>query len=229
MMKKLLLFLCIGSFLVACGQNKKPGAAASALKTSTDSFSYALGVSMAQFYKKQGVKNINTAQLTKAVTEVMKGSKTALNEEQCNNVLQTYFMKMRDENSAATKKESQKFLDENKKKAGVVTTASGLQYQVIKEGNGPKPAATDKVKVHYHGTTITGEVFDSSVDRGEPVTFPLGNVIPGWIEGLQLMSVGSKYRFVIPSNLGYGDNGAGEKIKPGAALVFEVELLGIEK
>lgn len=228
-MKQLVLVFTIGSVaLAACGQNKKPTPSA-ALKNSNDSFSYALGVSMAQFYKKQGVKTINTAAMTKAITEVMKGGKAAMTEEQCNMVLNNYFMKVRAEGSAATKKESEKFLADNRKKPGVVTTASGLQYQVIKEGTGPKPVATDKVKVHYHGTLINGEVFDSSVDRGEPITFPLNGVIPGWTEGVQLMSVGSKYKFFIPSNLAYGESGAGEKIKPGAALIFEVELLGIKK
>jgi FKBP-type peptidyl-prolyl cis-trans isomerase len=122
-----------------------------------------------------------------------------------------------------------KFLDENAKKAGVKTTASGLQYEIMKEGTGPKPLATDTVIVHYHGTTIEGKVFDSSVDRKEPAKFPVNQVIPGWTEALQLMPVGSKWKLVIPSALAYGERGAGADIKPNAVLVFEVELLEIKK
>ncbi len=124
--------------------------------------------------------------------------------------------------------EGEKFLAENAKKQGVFTTASGLQYEVIKMGDGPKPKATDKVKTHYHGTLINGKVFDSSVERGEPISFPLANVIPGWTEALQLMPVGSKFRLFIPYQLAYGERGAGADIKPYSALIFEVELLGIE-
>ena len=126
------------------------------------------------------------------------------------------------------KEAGQKFLADNGKRAGVTTTASGLQYEVIKAGTGNKPAATDQVKVHYHGTTIDGSVFDSSVDRGEPVTFGLGQVIKGWTEALQLMPVGSKWKIYIPSELGYGEQAAGPKIKPNSTLIFEVELLSIE-
>ena len=122
-----------------------------------------------------------------------------------------------------------KFLDENAKKSGVKTTASGLQYEIMKEGNGPKPLATDTVVVHYHGTTVEGKVFDSSVTRGKPATFPVNQVIPGWTEALQLMPVGSKWKLVIPANLAYGERGAGADIKPNSVLVFEVELLEIKK
>ena len=120
-----------------------------------------------------------------------------------------------------------KFLEENGKKSGVKTTASGLQYEILKEGNGPKPAATDTVVVHYHGTTVEGKVFDSSVTRGKPATFPVNQVIPGWTEALQLMPVGSKFRLVIPQEIAYGARGAGERIKPFSTLIFEVELLEI--
>jgi len=123
--------------------------------------------------------------------------------------------------------EGQAYLESNAQREGVVTTASGLQYEVLTEATGPKPAATDQVTVHYHGTLVDGTVFDSSVERGEPATFPLNRVIAGWTEGVQLMSVGSKYRFVVPSNLGYGERGSG-RIGPNSTLIFEVELLGIE-
>lgn len=131
--------------------------------------------------------------------------------------------------AAGAKAAGAKFLAENGKKKGVTTTASGLQYEVMKEGSGPKPAATDQVKVHYHGTLTNGKVFDSSVERGEPITFPLQGVIKGWTEGVQLMPTGSKFRFFIPSELAYGDTGAGDDIGPGETLIFEVELLGIVK
>lgn len=127
------------------------------------------------------------------------------------------------------KEEADKFLAENKKKPGIITTASGLQYEIIKKGTGAKPTATDKVKVHYHGTLINGDLFDSSINRGYPITFPLNQVLAGWTEGVQLMNVGSKYKFFIPANLAYGDQAAGDKIKPGTALIFEVELLEIVK
>ncbi|MEG2070823.1 MAG: FKBP-type peptidyl-prolyl cis-trans isomerase, partial [Bacteroidales bacterium] len=129
----------------------------------------------------------------------------------------------------AEKAKGAAFLAENKKKEGVITTPSGLQYKVIKMGTGAKPTATDKVKVHYHGTTLDGNVFDSSVQRGEPISFGLNQVIKGWTEGVQLMPIGSKFIFYIPSDLAYGDRGAGGAIKPGATLIFEVELLDIEK
>jgi FKBP-type peptidyl-prolyl cis-trans isomerase len=132
------------------------------------------------------------------------------------------------EAAVATKEEAKKFLEKNAKVSGVVTTPSGLQYQVIKEGNGPKPVDSATVSVHYHGTLLDGTVFDSSVDRGTPAEFPLNRVIKGWTEGIQLMSVGSKYKFWIPADLAYGDNGAGGQIKPGSLLIFEVELLSIK-
>jgi FKBP-type peptidyl-prolyl cis-trans isomerase FklB len=127
-----------------------------------------------------------------------------------------------------TKEQGEKFLEENKLREGVIVTESGLQYEVLKMGKGKKPAATDRVKVHYHGTLINGEVFDSSVDRGEPIVFGLNQVIAGWTEGVQLMPVGSKFKFYIPQNLGYGERAAGS-IPPYSTLIFEVELLGIEK
>ncbi len=144
---------------------------------------------------------------------------------------QAQMEKMQSEMSAAGPKNleaGKKFLEENGKKEGVVTTKSGLQYQVLKAAEGKKPAATDTVKVHYHGTFLDGSVFDSSVDRGEPVSFPLNQVIAGWTEGLQLMPVGSKYKFFIPGNLAYGENGNPPRIQPNSSLIFEVELLAIE-
>jgi FKBP-type peptidyl-prolyl cis-trans isomerase FklB len=208
---------------------KKPAEAQPALKSSLDSFSYALGVSMASFYKDQGVKSFNTSLVTKALNDVKNG-KVLLTEEQCNNTLMSYIQAAKSEAAASTKKEGAAFLATNKTRPGVVTTASGLQYTVLKEGSGPKPTATDQVKVHYHGTLLDGTIFDSSIQRGEPIVLGVGNVIAGWIEALQLMPVGSKWKLFIPSDLAYGDNAQpGSPIKPGSTLIFDVELIDIVK
>ena len=202
--------------------------AAPALKSSADSFSYAIGLSIASFYKAQGVKDINNNLVLKALTDA-KNNKPLLNEAQVNNCIVNYMQSARSEKASGNKKAGEAFLAENKKKPGVVALPSGLQYQVIKEGTGPKPTADEQVKVHYRGTLIDGTEFDSSIGRGEPITLGLKNVIPGWTEALQLMPTGSKWRLFIPSNLAYGDNPAGQLIKEGSTLVFEVELLEIVK
>lgn len=204
---------------------KKP----STLKTTLDSVSYALGVSIAKFYKEQGVKTLNTALISKAINDQFKGVKSLLNEEQINMSISNYLQQLKAEKAEASKKAGRAFLAENKKKAGVVELPSGLQYQIVKEGAGPKPELTDKVKCHYHGMLIDGTVFDSSVERGQPIDFQVNGVIKGWIEALQLMPVGSKWKLFIPSDLAYGDNQAGPKIKPGSTLIFDVELLDIVK
>lgn len=198
------------------------------LKNSADSFSYAIGLSIASFYKAQGISDINNTLVLKALADA-KVDKALLNEAQVNNCIVNYMQKARSEKASPNKKAGEAFLAENKKKPGVVVLPSGLQYQVIKEGNGPKPTVEDQVKVHYHGTLIDGTVFDSSVDRGQPITLGLKNVIPGWTEALQLMPVGSKWRLFIPSDLAYGDNPAGPTIKEGSTLIFDVELLEIVK
>jgi FKBP-type peptidyl-prolyl cis-trans isomerase FklB len=206
----------------------KPVAASAFLKSSVDSFSYAVGLSLANFYKEQGVKNINSALVVKAINDVKNG-KQQLTEEQVNTCIMGQMQLAKAEKSSGSKKEGEAFLSENKKKEGVVTTASGLQYSVITEGTGARPTADDQVKVHYTGSLLDGTIFDSSVQRGEPIVLGLRNVIAGWTEALQLMPVGSKYKLFIPSELAYGDNGAGAAIKPGATLIFEVELLEIVK
>ncbi|WP_205512882.1 FKBP-type peptidyl-prolyl cis-trans isomerase [Longitalea arenae] len=198
------------------------------LKNSADSFSYAIGLSIASFYKAQGISDINNQLVVKALADA-KVDKALLNETQVNNCIVNYMQKARSEKASPNKKAGEAFLAENKKKAGVVALPSGLQYQVIKEGTGAKPSADDQVKVHYHGTLIDGTVFDSSVERGQPITLGLKNVIPGWTEALQLMSVGSKWKLFIPSDLAYGDNPAGPTIKEGSTLIFDVELIEIVK
>lgn len=209
---------------------KKPASAAQApqMKNALDSFSYALGLSMAGFYKEQGISQINTALVNKALKDVQAG-KPMLDDAQVNACIVNYMQMKKGEAAAPNKKEGQAFLEANKKKEGVVTTASGLQYKIIKEGTGPKPSAGDRVKVHYQGSLLNGKVFDSSIERGEPATFGVNEVIPGWTEALQLMPVGSKWQLFIPSDLGYGDAGAGQDIKPGSTLLFDVELIEIVK
>ncbi len=209
---------------------KKPATATPVpLKNATDSMSYAIGMSLAKFYRDQGITQINSALVTRALNEAMKGQKTLLTEDQMNMSITNYLQQLKKEKSAAARKAGETFLAENKTKPGVVELPSGLQYLVVKEGTGPKPAISDKVKCHYHGTLIDGTVFDSSVDRGQPIDFPVNGVIKGWIEALQLMPVGSKWKLFIPADLAYGDNQAGAKILPGSTLVFDVELLDIVK
>lgn len=193
------------------------------LKNLTDSASYALGLSVANFYKQQGIKNLNTALIAKAIGDVQGGRTALLNEEEANEVIMFFVQPGLKENIT----EGKAFLAQNKAKAGVKTTASGLQYEVLKEGSGAKPRAIDTVVVNYAGTLTNGTEFDNSYKRGQPIEFPLNGVIKGWTEGLQLMPVGSKYRFFIPYSLGYGLNGSGQ-IPGGAPLIFEVELLNIK-
>jgi FKBP-type peptidyl-prolyl cis-trans isomerase FklB len=215
---------------------KKPAAttvkaspAPTVLKNQMDSLSAAIGVSFSSSLAAQGVTNINTEILTKTINAALKGEKTAFSGEEANTFVGSYFQNLMEEKGAVVRVEGEKFLEENKKRTGVTTTATGLQYEVIKNGEGPKPAATDKVKTHYHGTLTNGTVFDSSVDRGEPVEFPVNGVIKGWTEALQLMPVGSKWKLFIPYQLAYGERAAGPQIPAYSALVFEVELLEIVK
>jgi FKBP-type peptidyl-prolyl cis-trans isomerase FklB len=204
-------------------------AAPVALKTTQDSLSYAIGLSVANFYKQQNITNINTVLVTRAINDVNKNNKLALNDQQAQACIVNFMQKSQSEKASGNKKMGQDFLAANMKKPGVVTTPSGLQYQIIKEGTGPKPALTDMVRVHYHGTLIDGKVFDSSVERGQPIELTVNGVIPGWTEALQLMPVGSKWKLFIPANLAYGDRQAGQMIAPGSTLIFDVELLDIVK
>lgn len=207
----------------------KTAVKAPVLKNKLDSVSYGIGVSIAENLKAQGLENINPSLLAKAVQDALKNQPLTMTKEQCDMSISNYLQQLKADKAAKNKEAGLKFLAENKVKPGVVTLPDGLQYQILKEGTGPKPTAADKVKTHYHGTLIDGTVFDSSVDRGQPISFPVGGVIKGWTEALQLMPVGSKWRLFIPSELAYGDRGAGPKIGPGAALIFDVELLAIEQ
>lgn len=205
------------------------------LKTQKDKASYSIGVSIGKNLKDQKVE-ITTDILVKGLLDAYTGAKTQLTEKEMGDVLtqfQQEIMAKAQEEAAKkggeNKTKGEKFLADNKNKPGVKSTPSGLQYSVITEGTGPKPTASSTVKVHYTGKLIDGTTFDSSVDRGEPVEFPLNGVIKGWTEGVQLMSKGSKYKFYIPAELAYGERGAGNAIGPNETLVFEVELLDIVK
>ncbi len=198
------------------------------LKTKADNFSYAIGLNIAQGIKQQGFgDSINVVALSQAISDVLKNQKTLIKLEESQEIIQSYFTEQQSKSGGKNVEEGIKFLEDNKKKPGVKTTASGLQYEVIKEGAGVMPKDTDQVTVHYHGTLINGDVFDSSVERGQPATFPVNGVIKGWVEALQLMKVGSKYKLYIPSELAYGSQSAGPKIGPNTVLIFDVELISI--
>jgi FKBP-type peptidyl-prolyl cis-trans isomerase FklB len=198
------------------------------INTENDSLSYAIGVNIGQSFKQQGLESLDVNLMSAAIADVLAGRETKIAIEQCMPLIMSTMQKKQSQKFAPLKAEGEKYLAENKKKTGVITTASGLQYEVIKKGEGAIPTAADRVNVHYHGTTIDGKVFDSSVDRGQPATFGVTQVIQGWVEALQLMPVGSKWKLTIPQALAYADRGAGENIPPFSTLVFEVELLGIE-
>ena len=195
--------------------------------TEMEKVSYSLGVNVAKSVQAQGLESIDAPAIAKAFKDVFEGNDLDISEEEANLVLQDYFTKLNNKAQEANIGTGMKFLEENGKKEGVVTTASGLQYTVITKGDGIQPKETDNVTVHYHGTLLDGTVFDSSVERGQPASFPVNGVIPGWVEALQLMNVGSKYKLFIPSNLAYGERGAGGAIGPNATLIFEVELISI--
>lgn len=193
-----------------------------------DKISYALGLSIGQSLLGSGVKGLQYQDFAQGVEDVLAARTPGISLQEAQQILQKFFSELEEEMSSAEKERGKKFLEENAKRNGVHTTPSGLQYEVLDATLGQKPKATDTVRVHYEGTLIDGTVFDSSYRRGEPVSFPLNQVIKGWTEGLQLMSIGSKYKFYIPYDLAYGERGVGQQIPPYAALVFTVELLGIE-
>ncbi|MDD6080669.1 MAG: FKBP-type peptidyl-prolyl cis-trans isomerase [Parabacteroides sp.] len=194
-----------------------------------DKVSYALGLSIGNNFQNSGIKQLQVADFVKGLEDVLGEKQPAISYEEAKQVINDYFMKLQQERLEINKQAGAEFLEINRHKAGVVELPSGLQYEILKQGTGAKPSANDKVKCHYHGTLINGTVFDSSVQRGEPATFGVSQVIPGWVEALQLMPVGSKWRLFIPSNLAYGEHGAGDVIEPNSTLIFDVELLDIVK
>ena len=199
-----------------------------------DKLSYALGLGIGQQLAQMGAKDLCVDDFAQSIRDVLEGRELKVSHREAQQIVQEYFAKQeeklnaeRAEKGKTAREEGEKYLAENAKKEGIVTLKSGLQYQVLKEGNGKKPKATDKVKCHYEGFLIDGTVFDSSVQRGEPAVFGLQQVIAGWTEGLQLMQEGAKYRFFIPYRLAYGEGGAGQLIPPFAALIFDVELIEV--
>ena len=199
------------------------------IESQLDSASYAFGYNISQDLKARGFDKVNYKLLAKAMEDGFTDATPMMSKEACQKAIGDALAAASKAKFAPVLAEGQKYLAENKKKSGVITTASGLQYEVLRTAVGDKPKATDQVTVHYKGTLINGKEFDSSYSRNEPTSFPLNGVIRGWTEGVQLMSVGSKYRFVIPYDLAYGENGAGEGIPPYSVLIFEVELVKIGK
>jgi len=211
--------------LIAC-KTEKPNQAAN-LVTELDSVSYSLGVNIGENIKKQ-FEDINLNNFEAGIKDVLeKDVEAKISDNQAQAIIQSYFTKKQQQQSESVIEEGINFLRENGKREGVTTLASGLQYEVISNGTGPKPTIEDNVTTHYHGTLIDGTVFDSSVDRGEPASFPVGGVIKGWTEALQLMSVGSKWKLYVPYDLAYGERGAGPQIGPYSTLIFDVELISI--
>ncbi|MBK9401857.1 MAG: FKBP-type peptidyl-prolyl cis-trans isomerase [Bacteroidetes bacterium] len=223
--KSLLPVLAVAFMVASCNaQNKKTDIK---MSSTIDSVSYGLGVAIGNNLKNSGFDSVKVDIMSQALKEVFEG-KATMKQEDADKIIQGYMAekeKMKGQENVAKGKA---FLEENKKKAGVQTTASGMQYIVMKEGTGAKPGLNDKVTTHYHGTLVDGTVFDSSVERGQPASFPVSGVIPGWTEALQMMPVGSKWKLFLPSELAYGERGAGGKIGPNSVLVFEVELLSID-
>ena len=200
-----------------------------------DKLSYALGIGIGSQLAGMGAKELNIDDFAQAIKDVISGAGLKVDNAEAQTLVQNFFQEQEAKQQAAAaeagkaaKEAGETFLAENGKKEGVVTLPSGLQYQVLKEGNGKKPSATDQVVCHYEGTLIDGTIFDSSYKRNEPATFGLNQVIPGWTEGVQLMQEGAKYRFFIPYKLAYGERGAGAQIPPFAALVFDVELIEVK-
>ena len=200
-----------------------------------DKLSYALGLSIGRQLSQMGVAELNAGDFAQAVKDMIDGKESQIPTNEAQQLLGEYFRQQEEQQRAeaaekykGAKSEGEKYLTENAKKDGVITLPSGLQYQVLQEGNGKSPKATDKVVCHYEGMLVDGTMFDSSIQRGEPATFPLNGVIAGWTEGLQLMKEGAKYRFFIPYHLGYGERGAGASIPPFATLIFDVELIEVK-
>ena len=199
------------------------------IKTDLDKASYSLGMNIGASLKGEGVSQINAEVFAKGLSDMLNGGKLELSMQEAYETIQDFLAKANAAKFSKNITEGKKFLEENGKRPGVVTLPSGLQYEIITQGNGPKPKATDTVTTHYHGTLIDGTVFDSSVQRNQPASFPVNGVIQGWVEALQLMPVGSKWKLYVPSELAYGANPhPGGPIEPYMTLIFEVELLAIK-
>lgn len=234
-MKRISVFVAVAIVAVGISATSCDSKKNVSLKTAADSASYAIGLANGEGFgnslKTFPGDPIDIDLLLAGMEQGMKSDTGSykMKMEEAQSFIQSYLMRAQTQETESNKAEGEKFLESNKAKAGIITTESGLQYQVVTEGSGAKPTAENTVKVHYTGTLLDGTKFDSSYDRGEPAEFPLNGVIRGWTEGIQIMPVGSKYIFWIPSDLAYGDRGAGQDIKPGSTLKFEVELLEIVK
>lgn len=225
-MKNILFLSAAMAFSLYTSAQTKPGIRTE-IKTQLDSASYAFGASIANDLKSRGVTKLDYSLVAQAMKDVFADTDPVLNQEKCQEVIMKYLSEIDKQKFEANIAEANKFLADNQKKAGIITLPSGLQYEVLLPGSGPKPVGSDEVTVHYKGSLTNGNQFDSSYDRGEPTTFTLNQVIPGWTEGLQQMPLGSKYRFYIPYALAYGERGAGKDIPPYSTLIFEVELIKI--
>lgn len=192
-----------------------------------DKFSYAIGLGIGQNLMAMGARNIQVDDFARAINDVLEGKETAITHNEAREIVNNYFAELEQKVNAENIEKGKTFLEANKQKDGIITLPSGLQYEVLKEGNGKSPKATDQVRCHYEGTLIDGTLFDSSIKRGQPAVFGVSQVIPGWVEALQLMSEGAKWRLYIPSELGYGAHGAGEMIPPHSTLIFDVELIEV--
>lgn len=222
----LALVLCIGTVLAACGGQQ--GGGKTNLKTANDSAAYAIGVLIGEQMKGDGLDSLDVNIMAAAVGQMLKGDTTLLIKKQnAQGFLMTYMQTKQKAKAEAAKGIGAAWLEKNKTKSGVKTTATGLQYEIIKTGDGALPIATDTITVHYHGTLTDGTIFDSSVDRGQPIDYCVKDFIPGWIEALTMMPVGSKWKLYVPSELGYGERGSG-KIPPNSVLVFDLELIAIK-
>ncbi|MDA3879180.1 MAG: FKBP-type peptidyl-prolyl cis-trans isomerase [Prolixibacteraceae bacterium] len=197
------------------------------IENQVEKFSYAIGLSLASNLLQSGIKSVELKQLFNAIEDVMEGRQPKISPQEANQVIEEFFKNKQASEGASNSKTGEAFLAENKKKEGVTELESGLQYEILTEGNGAMPKPTDKVKCHYHGTLVDGTVFDSSVQRGQPAEFPVNGVIKGWVEALQMMPAGSKWRLYVPPHLAYGEQGAGGVIGPKATLIFDVELINI--
>lgn len=231
-MKAIFLLLLL-PFSTTFAQTKKPSkpvisaTKAPVTMNGTDSLSYAIGVQVAEYYKTQGVEKLNTDYVKKAFNDVFNDKPLAISEDECNMNIQQKLQEFMTKKISGVKEAGQKFLEENKKRPGVITLPDGMQYEIVTKGTGPIPKATDTVKANYIGTLIDGKEFDNSYKRGQALVIPVSGVIRGWTEALQLMPVGSKWKLYIPSDLAYGDRGAGGAIPGGATLIFTIELLDI--
>lgn len=231
-MKAIFLLLLL-PFSTTFAQTKKPSkpvisaTKAPVTMNGSDSLSYAIGVQVAEYYKTQGVEKLNTDYVKKAFNDVFNDKPLAISEDECNMNIQQKLQEFMTKKISGVKEVGQKFLEENKKRPGVITLPDGMQYEIVTKGTGPIPKATDTVKANYIGTLIDGKEFDNSYKRGQALVIPVSGVIRGWTEALQLMPVGSKWKLYIPSDLAYGDRGAGGAIPGGATLIFTIELLDI--